>query len=105
MPVFVGLIPGDPTRPLAERLDLLQSRGVTGIVNYPSVTLLDGNLRGIYEECGSTIDAELALLVEAQARGMKVLGFVAADPVVAGFAAVPDGLVVSLGLTREPTTS
>lgn len=102
-PVFVGLMPRDPTCDLADRLKLLRSRGVTGIVNYPSVTLIDGNLRSIYEEAGCTIEAELELLAEARDCGLQTFGFVAADPAVAQrFAATPlDGLIVSLGVTRE----
>jgi two-component system, NtrC family, response regulator HydG len=102
-PVYVGLMPGDPTCDLADRLALLRSRGVSGIVNYPSVTLIDGILRSIYEEAGCTIEAELELLAEARDCGLATFGFVAADPAVAQrFAATPlDGLIVSLGVTRE----
>ncbi len=103
VPILVGLMTADPTCPVAERLDFLQSQGISGIVNYPSMTLLDGNLRRIFEECGSTVEAEIELLAEARARGMTVLAFVGADPRVAQrFAEAPiDGLIVSLGLTRE----
>src|SRR5262245_57284829 len=102
-PVVVGLMAGDPTCPLAARLDRLTRYGVFGVTNYPSVSLLDGSLRAIFEGEGCTLDAEIELLAEAKRRGLAAVGFVTAEPeTVARFAATDvDALILTTGLTQR----
>jgi two-component system response regulator HydG len=78
-PVFAGVLAGDPTQPLLERFDRLRAHGVAGVINYPSVTLLDGLFREVFESEGCTVDAETTLLAEAKRRGLAALGFVGGD--------------------------
>jgi two-component system response regulator HydG len=102
-PVVAGLMAVDPTGILGDRLDRLRRWGVAGLTNYPSVTLIDGVLRVVYESEGQTVEAEIALLAEARRRGMAAVGFVGADPAtVARFAgAGVDALILTPGMTRE----
>ncbi len=102
VPVFAGLVAGDPTRPVEQRLERLAAYGVAGIVNYPSVTLLDGSMRRIFEEEGCDIEAELELLAAAKQLGLATMGFVSAEPEVAArFAAAGvDALILTPGVTR-----
>jgi two-component system response regulator HydG len=102
-PTFAGLLAGDPTQPLAQRLERLRSWQVRGVLNYPSVTGVDGVMRDIFEEEGCTIDAELDLLHQAQEHGLAALAFVGPDlDAAARFAASgADALILTVGLTRD----
>ena len=44
-PVIVGLFGSDPTSNFDEIFAFLKDRGVLGILNYPSVSLIDGQFR------------------------------------------------------------
>jgi two-component system response regulator HydG len=102
VPVVVGMMASDPATPAAERLTRLSACGVQGITNYPSVTLLDGSLRQVYEEQGCTVDAELELLSQARGRGMAAVAFAGVEPETAlRFAASGvDGLILTPGQTQ-----
>ena len=101
--VYCGVLAGDPTAEQSERLARLKRLGVAGVVNYPSVTLLDGSFRQIFEEEGSTMTAKLELLQQARQAGLSTLGFVGPDAEAARqFAAAGlTALVLTPGLTRE----
>ncbi|WP_422929994.1 sigma 54-interacting transcriptional regulator [Singulisphaera sp. PoT] len=101
-PVFAGLLVGDPTCPIEERFERLRARGVSGIVNYPSLSLLDGTLRQIYEANGCTVEAEVELMALARSFGFTTFGFVGAEREVATrfVDSGIDLLIMTPGLTR-----
>jgi len=101
-PVIAGLLAADPTCPLDERLERLRAHGVTGIINYPSVSLLDGTLRQIYEENGCDVEAEVAMMSLARGFGFSTFGFVGAelDTAVRFVESGVDLLIMTPGLTR-----
>jgi len=103
LPVFVGLMAGDPTETLESRLDELAAIGVAGIVNYPSVTMTDGTLREIYEDQGCSIEAEIEMLQAAERRGLQVIAYIAAESETARrYAEIPlDAMILSAGVTHE----
>jgi two-component system response regulator HydG len=102
-PVVVGMLAGDPTSPLSDHLDRLTAAGVAGVVNYPPVTFLDGSFRAIFEDQGCTLEAELDLLKQAQARGLATVGFIGPDPEAAArFAELrPAALILNVSLARD----
>lgn len=101
-PVVAGVLAGDPTRPVADRLARLRDSGVAGVVNYPSVSLLDGSLRSVFEDEECTIAAEVDLLAEARRHGLATLGFVGAEAEVAARFAESgvDVLILHAGVTQ-----
>src|SRR5262249_18448370 len=103
VPIIAGLLASDPTVSVTDRLERWRSWQVHGVINYPSVTLLDGTARAIFEDQGATVAAELTLLEQARARGLVALGFVGLDLVAAPrFAGAGlDALVLTVGMTRE----
>jgi two-component system response regulator HydG len=101
VPVFMGLLAADLACSLDERLDRMAKLGVAGIVNYPSVSLLDGSFRQIFEDEGVTIEAEIAMLEQARAKGFMTLGFVGAD--VNDAAKFADANLDALIITSGPT--
>jgi DNA-binding NtrC family response regulator/predicted TIM-barrel enzyme len=102
LPIVAGMLAGDPTRPLADRLGVLRELGVAGITNWPAVGFVDGEFRRLMEADGVGVDGEVEMLRTAASLGFATLGF-ALDPEAArAFAAAKvDGLVLNLGLTRE----
>lgn len=102
IPVVAGLLAGDPTCSSSERLARLGSWGVSGVVNYPSLTLLDGSLRQVFEAEGCTVEAEIELLNDARRSGLATIGFVGAEvEAVARFVeSGVDLLILTAGLTR-----
>ena len=101
-PVVAGMLASDPTCPIGERLGRLQDWGVAGVANYPTVSLLDGSFRAVFEAEGCTLAAEIAMLAEARARGLRAVGFVGDDPDSARRFAESgvDALILTPGLTR-----
>ncbi len=101
--VIAGVMASDPTCSVRERLDRLKSWGVRGVTNYPTVTLLDGMMRNVFESEGCTVDAEIALLTQARQCGLDAVAFTGTDPDVAvRFAACGvNALIVSPGQTRQ----
>lgn len=103
LPVIAGIIGHDPTLGIQERLQRWLECGITGVVNYPSVTYLDGTLRQIYEDQGVTIENELETLRLARERGLTGVGYVGPDLQAAeAFAKADlDALILTVGLTRD----
>lgn len=102
LPVVAGVLASDPTCPLEGRFRRLKALGVAGITNWPAVGLIDGNLRQLMESEDAGISSEVEMLRAAAKYGFATLGF-AVDPKAArAFAAARvDGLVLTLGFTRE----
>lgn len=102
LPVVAGVLASDPTCPLQERFRRLKALGVAGITNWPAVGLIDGSLRQVMESEDAGISSEVEMLRAAAKYGFATLGF-ALDPKAArAFAAAKvDGLVLTLGFTRE----
>lgn len=75
-PVIVGLFGSDPTTDFPKLLSNLLELGVQGVVNYPAVSLLDGQFREAVEESGLGIEREAEMLGLARDMGFLTIGFV-----------------------------
>ena len=100
--VISGLMASDPTCPLRDRLERLRAWGVQGVTNYPTVSLLDGSIRDVFEAEGCTLDAEVALLAQARECGLSTVAFAGTEPDVAVRFATSgvNALILSPGQTR-----
>lgn len=76
-PVIVGLFGSDPTSNFDEIFAVLKECGVMGIVNYPSVSLIDGKFREALEENAMGIHKEAFMLTIAKEYGFVTVAFVA----------------------------
>jgi predicted TIM-barrel enzyme len=61
-PVMAGLLGTDPTRDMASFLDEVISAGFSGLLNCPTIALIDGNFRQTLEETGLTFDKEVEMM-------------------------------------------
>lgn len=111
-PVIFGLDVNDPTIHLYEYLQEVKNRGFSGIVNYPSVGMIDGQFREALEEEGVTYEKEVEAMKIAKFIGLFTIGFVfnetqakqmasaGVDVICAHFGLTGGGL---LGSKRTPT--
>lgn len=76
MPVVAGVCATDPFRDMNRLLDELQTLGVVGVQNFPTVGLIDGVFRLHLEATGMSFQAEVEMIRTAGARGMFTMPYV-----------------------------
>ncbi|MBL6958462.1 MAG: phosphoenolpyruvate hydrolase family protein [Rhodospirillales bacterium] len=74
-PVIAGILCPDPTRNMHNFVDGLWDVGFDGIMNCPTVALIDGNFRAALEETGMSYDQEVEVLGYASSKGMFTKAF------------------------------
>lgn len=74
-PVIAGLLCVDPTRDMRAFVDRCLDAGADGIMNCPTVALIDGKFRSDLEETGTGYDKEVELLGYASSRGAFTKAF------------------------------
>lgn len=74
-PLLFGLFANDPGIELYDYLKKIKASGFSGIVNYPTVSLIDGQFRRALEE-GNTFDREVEVIRLANYLGLFTMAFV-----------------------------
>ena len=74
-PVMAGLLGADPTRNMDTFLDEIIAAGFSGILNCPTLALIDGNFRRTLEETGVTYDKEVEMIGVAHRKGLYTKAF------------------------------
>jgi predicted TIM-barrel enzyme len=74
-PVMAGLLGTDPTRDMDSFLDEIIAAGFCGILNCPTIALIDGNFRRTLEETGLTFDKEVEMIAIAHRKGLFTKAF------------------------------
>ena len=74
-PVMAGLLGADPTRNMEYFLDEIITAGFSGILNCPTLALVDGNFRRVLEETGLTYDKEVDMIAIAHRKGLYTKAF------------------------------
>lgn len=103
-PVLAGVCGTDPFRLMPQFISQLKQTGFTGIQNFPTVGLYDGNFRQNLEETGMGFSLEVDAVREAHKQDMLTSPYVfdtqqAEDMAAAG----ADILVAHMGLTTSGT--
>ena len=103
-PVLAGVNGTDPFRIMEYFLDDLKRMGFTGVQNFPTVGLFDGNFRQNLEETGMGYDLEVDMIRLAAERDLLTTPYVfdeasAVDMTEAG----ADIVVAHMGLTTAGT--
>ena len=100
LPIVAGVMAGDPTMELDQRLLRLKRLGVHGVTNWPTVGFIDGRIRIAFEEAGHGVDAEVAMLHEAKRQGLATFAFALSVEDIQKFAGSGvDALIINAGLT------
>jgi predicted TIM-barrel enzyme len=103
-PVLAGVNGTDPFRIMEYFLDDLKRMGFTGVQNFPTVGLFDGNFRQNLEETGMGYDLEVDMIRLAAERDLLTTPYVfTADEAVTMTQAGADIIVAHMGLTTAGT--
>lgn len=101
-PVLLGLACTDPTRRLDTWLPQIDAAGFSGINNWASVGMVDGNYRRVLENTGMGFDREVEFMRRAYAHGFFALAYLFdADQARRMAEAGVDGIVCHLGVGGE----
>jgi len=74
-PVMAGLLGTDPTRNMDSFLDEIIAAGFSGLLNCPTIALIDGNFRRTLEETGLTYDKEVEMIEIAHRKSLYTKAF------------------------------
>ena len=74
-PVMAGLLGADPTRNMDFFLDEILAAGFSGVLNCPTLALVDGNFRRTLEETGLAYDKEVEMIALAHRKGLYTKAF------------------------------
>jgi predicted TIM-barrel enzyme len=101
-PVFAGVCGTDPFRDMTYFLRDLKNMGFSGVQNFPTVGLIDGNFRANLEETGMGYQLEIDMIREAHKQGLFTTPYVFnTDDAVKMAEAGADCLVAHMGLTTK----
>jgi len=97
-PVIAGLLCVDPTRDMKRFLVRIAEAGFDGVMNCPTVTLIDGKYRSDLEETGMGFANEVEVLAEAARLGLYTKAFCTSpEEALAMAAAGVDNIIVHFG--------
>jgi predicted TIM-barrel enzyme len=96
--VIAGLLCVDPTRDMARFLEKVAAAGYHGVMNCPTVALIDGKFRSDLEETGMGFAGEVETLRLASAIGLFTKAFCTSpDEALAMAEAGVDNIIVHFG--------
>jgi predicted TIM-barrel enzyme len=99
-PVLAGVCASDPFRLMDKFLDEVKAAGFSGVQNFPTVGLIDGNFRANLEETGMGYQHEIDMIAMAHQKDLLTTPYVFSEEDAAAMAgAGADIIVVHLGLT------
>ena len=99
-PVLAGVCASDPFRLMDRFLDQVKAAGFSGVQNFPTVGLIDGNFRANLEETGMSYALEVEMIRMAHEKDMLTTPYVFSEADARAMAeAGADIIVVHLGLT------
>ncbi len=97
-PVIAGVLATDPTRNMFSFVNKLEIAGFDGVMNCPTVALIDGNFRKDLEETGMGFSREVDVLGRASRKGMFTKAFTTTpDEALAMAEAGVDNIIIHFG--------
>lgn len=98
--VIAGVCGFDPTRRMSHFLPKVVEAGFAGVINYPTVAVIDGRMRADLEAGGLGFDKEVEMIRIAGSLGLLTTAYVATpEEAVAMIGAGVDMIVAHMGLT------
>jgi predicted TIM-barrel enzyme len=99
-PVLAGVCGTDPFRLMDKFLDEVKAAGFSGVQNFPTVGLIDGNFRANLEETGMSFQLEVDMIAMASKKDLLTTPYVfSTNDAEAMAKAGADIIVCHLGLT------
>jgi predicted TIM-barrel enzyme len=100
VPVLAGVNGTDPFFDPKRALGLLKDMGFSGVQNFPTVGLIDGNFRANLEETGMSFQLEVEMIARAHDEDLLTTPYVfSEDDAIAMTQAGADIVVCHMGLT------
>lgn len=97
-PLIAGLLCVDPTRDMGRFLERIAAVGYDGVMNCPTVALIDGNFRSALEETGMSFAREVEVLGQASRIGLFTKAFCTSpEDALAMAEAGVDNIIVHFG--------
>jgi predicted TIM-barrel enzyme len=97
-PVIAGLLCVDPTRDMGKFIEKVAAAGYDGVMNCPTVALIDGKFRSDLEETGMGFAREVDVLGQASRLGLFTKAFCTSpDEALAMAEAGVDNIIVHFG--------
>jgi predicted TIM-barrel enzyme len=104
-PVIAGILCVDPTRDMKKFVDKLSDAGFDGIMNCPTVALIDGKFRRDLEETGMGCQLEIEVLAYASRKGLWTKAFCTSpDEAIYMANSGIDNIIVHFGNSSGGTT-
>lgn len=104
-PVIAGVLGVDPTRDMCRFIDRLSEAGFSGVMNCPTVALIDGKFRSDLEETGMGFHLEIDALGYASRKGMFTKAFCTTPEEATAMAdAGVDNIIVHFGNSSGGST-
>lgn len=101
VPVLIGLFASDPFIQLYDFLKEIKAAGFSGVINYPTLSLIDGDFRQALREEGNTYEKEVEAIKLAHYLDLFTVGFVTnIDEADMMLEAGADVICVNFGLTK-----
>ncbi|WP_426348725.1 phosphoenolpyruvate hydrolase family protein [Alloiococcus sp. CFN-8] len=76
IPIFFGINASDPTKNTKEYIEEIKDRGFHGVINYPTIGLIDGSFRIALEEQGCDFAKEVEAIGIAHRAGLLTMAFI-----------------------------
>ena len=100
VPVIAGVNGTDPTRNIPRFLETVLDVGFAGVINFPTMGIIDGRWRQSLEETGFSYRLEVDMIAAARALGLYTMAYTFTDDEVRQMTAVGvDVIVAHLGTT------
>ncbi|MFT5886343.1 MAG: putative TIM-barrel enzyme [Arcticibacterium sp.] len=100
IPVFCGVHGSDPRRRMWHFLQQVKAMGFSGVNNFPTHSIIDGNFRDILEETGMGFDKEVEMVRLASKMDLYTCVYVATPEEAVQMAKVgADAIIAHVGTT------
>jgi predicted TIM-barrel enzyme len=100
VPVIAGVNGTDPTRIMPRFLEKVLDVGFAGVINFPTMGIIDGRWRQSLEETGFSYSLEVDMIAAARELGLYTMAYTFTDDEVRQMTAVGvDVVVAHLGTT------
>lgn len=101
-PVIGGVCGTDPFRNIKTFLKKMKELGVSGVINYPTVTMIDGQFRRGLEEQGMSFGLELRMLEMAREMDMLTAPYAFTAEEAEMMAKAADLIIIHTGYKKPP---
>jgi len=72
--VYAGVFAVDTLRPQSQFIRRLKGAGIAGVINFPSMSFIDGEAGAVFNELSLGIDREIDFLQACSSEGLRIAG-------------------------------